>query len=148
LRSPEQHDVLRLSTGFTTELLSADEYVIGIPMHNWGPSAKFKLWVDQIVRFGETVLITPTGPKGRLDKKRVCLILAAGAKYRPGSGYASMNYLDVWLRTLLSYLGVNDRQFIFADGAAALRDSKVERSAFLAPHIEAIQAFFAETVSS
>ena len=59
-----------------------------------------------------------------------------------------MNYLDVWLRTLFSYLGVKDMQFIFADGAAALRDSKVERSAFLAPHIEAIQRFFAETVIS
>jgi FMN-dependent NADH-azoreductase len=70
--------------------------VIGVPMHNWGPTARFKLWVDQIVRFEETVLVTPAGPKGMLGKKRATFILAAGAKYRPGSGYASMNYLEAF----------------------------------------------------
>ncbi|MEI9976076.1 MAG: NAD(P)H-dependent oxidoreductase [Ignavibacteriota bacterium] len=51
-RTPEQNEVLALSTILTGEVLDADEYVFGIPMHNWGPSASFKLWVDQIVRFG------------------------------------------------------------------------------------------------
>src|SRR5579862_5776277 len=60
-RSAEQNEVLALSTELTREVLDADEYVIGVPMHNWGPSASFKLWSDQIVRFGETIAITPSG---------------------------------------------------------------------------------------
>jgi FMN-dependent NADH-azoreductase len=31
------------SSPMTGELLDADEYVIGVPMHNWGPSSSFKL---------------------------------------------------------------------------------------------------------
>jgi FMN-dependent NADH-azoreductase len=74
LRTQQQNELLALSTEFTGELLEADEYVIGVPMHNWGPSARFKLWVDQIVRFGKTILITPTGMKGTLDKKRAMFL--------------------------------------------------------------------------
>ena len=48
-RTREQNELLKLSAEFITELLNADDYVIGMPMHNWGPPASFKLWVDQIV---------------------------------------------------------------------------------------------------
>jgi hypothetical protein len=44
--------------------------------------------------------------------------------------------------------GCHMRGIAFADGAAALRDGKADRSAFLAPHIEAIREFFTETASS
>src|SRR5262245_59186717 len=39
-RTPEQNALLALSTELIGELLEADEYVIGVPMHNWGPSAR------------------------------------------------------------------------------------------------------------
>ena len=68
-RNQQQNDPLALSTELSGELLDADEYVIGVPMHNWGPSASLKLWADQIVRFGRTTLLTPAGLKA-LDKKR------------------------------------------------------------------------------
>src|SRR5262245_20030769 len=48
-RTQGQKHHLALSTELTRELLDADEYVIGVPMHNWGPSAGLKLWADQIV---------------------------------------------------------------------------------------------------
>jgi FMN-dependent NADH-azoreductase len=144
MRTQQQHDVLSLSTQFTTELLEANEYVIGVPMHNRGPSASFKLWVDQIVRFGETITITPSGPRGTLGGKRVTLVIAAGASYSPGSSNAAFNYLEPWLRSLFAYLGVKDMQCVFADGAVKVRNGSVDREAFLAPHIDAIEALFAE----
>jgi len=133
-RTQQQNEILRLSTEFTRELLDADEYVMGVPVHNWGPSASFKLWVDHIV--------TPSGPK--LVQKRATFVIAAGRFYGPGSGNAGKNYAEPWLRTLFGRLGVEDMRFIIADGAAEVRNGKLSLAAFLAPHLQAIQALFAE----
>ena len=147
-RSPAQIDVLALSTELTNELLDADEYIIGLPIHNWGPAASFKLWVDQIVRFGETIAATSSGPKGTLGEKRATFVIAAGRSYRPGSPDAPNNFVQPWLRTLFGYLGVNQMQFILADGAAAPRYGRMDLETFLAPHIEAIRALFAPALTS
>lgn len=146
-RTPGQNAILALSTKLTSELLAADEYVIGVPMHNWGSSSAFKLWVDQIVRFGETLAVTPTGPKGTLGGKRITFFLAAGRQYGPTSPDAHANYLEPWLKTFFGYLGVRDMQFVFADGTAGVKYGKVDREAFLAPHIEAVRSLFAAAVS-
>ena len=147
-RTQAQNDMLALSTEFTTELLEADEYIIGLPLHNWGPSSSFKLWIDHIVRFGETIAVTPSGPKGTLGNKRVTFIIAAGRSFGSGSPNASRNYVEPWLRTLFGNLGVSHMQVIFVDGTAATKYGKVDRAAFLAPHIEAIHGLFAETLPS
>ena len=147
-RTPQQNDILALSTEFTTELLRADEYILGLPVHNWSPAASFKLWVDQIVRFGETLAVTPSGPRGTLDQKRATFVIAAGTVYDPASPNAIRNSVEPWLRKLFSYLGVRKMQFILADGAAQVRFGRIDRAAFLAPHIEAIHALFAQTITS
>jgi FMN-dependent NADH-azoreductase len=141
-RTPQQNKLLALSTEFTQELIEADEYVIGVPMHNWGPSSSFKLWVDQIVRFGETIAVTPSGPKGMLENKRATFILAAGRRYGPGSADAHRNHLEPWLRTFFGYLGVKDMRFVLADGAAEVKYGRINPTEFLAPHIEAVQSLF------
>ncbi|MFZ0631115.1 MAG: NAD(P)H-dependent oxidoreductase [Acidobacteriaceae bacterium] len=145
-RTPQQHQRLALSTEFTRELLAADEYVIGTPMHNWGPAASLKLWIDQIVRFGETLTVTPAGPRGNLGGKRATFIIAAGQDYRPGSASHSRNYLEPWLRTFFGYLGMADIRFIFADRARAVRYGELDPEKFLDPHIERIDALFEQEV--
>jgi len=147
-RTQQQHEILALSTEFTNELLGADEYVIGVPMHNGGPSSSLKLWVDQILRFGETIIVTPSGPKGTLEKKRATFLIAAGGHYGPGSPDAQRDYLQPWLRSFFGYLGVKNMQFLIADGAAAVTYGAIDQADFLAPHIEAVRSLFAETLSS
>jgi FMN-dependent NADH-azoreductase len=147
-RSREQEEMLALSSELTAELLEADEYVIGVPMHNWGPSSSFKLWADQIVRFGETMAITPNGLKGMLGSKRATFVIAAGRSYGPGSVDAGSNYLQPWLRTFFGNLGMTEMRFVFADGAAAVRYGRIDRAGFLAPYTEAIEALFAEVASA
>ena len=146
-RTPEQHDRLALSTEFIQELFEADEYVLGVPMYNWGPSSSFKLWLDQTLRFGETILHTPSGPKGTLDRKRATFIITAGATYTPGSPGAALNYLEPWLQTYFSYLGIQSMQFLLADGAISVLQGKIDREAFLAPHLETIHSLFTATLS-
>lgn len=147
-RTQQQNDVLALSTELTRELLDADEYVIGVPMHNWGPSSSFKLWVDQVVRFGETIAVTPSGLRGTLGKKRATLFVAAGRRFGPHSEDAARNHLKPWLQTFFNNLGVRDLRFVLADGAAEVNRGKIDRTAFLTPHIEAMQSLLARELSS
>ena len=141
-RTPQQNERLAISTEFARELLAAGEYILGTPMHNWGPSASLKLWIDQIVRFGETLTVTPAGPRGNLVGTRATFVIAAGQDYRPGSASHSRNYLEPWLRTFFGYLGVADIRFIFADRARAVRYGQLDPEAFLEPHIEEIETLF------
>jgi len=140
VRTPEQNEILALSSALTRELLDADEYVIGVPMHNWGPAASFRLWMDQVVRFGETVAITPTGTKGTLTGKRLACFVTAGRHYGPNSEDPSHNHLEPWLRTFFSNLGVENMEFRFVDGTVEVGRGRIAREDFLAPHLAAIAA--------
>lgn len=144
MRTQRQKEILALSTQFTSELFEAGEYIIGTPMHNLGPASSFKLWIDQIVRFGETIVLTPSGPKGTLGEKRATFVIAAGGFYGPGSANPSWNYVEPWLRTLFAYIGVENKnmRFIIADGCLATKCGKMDRAAFLAPHLGTIHALF------
>jgi FMN-dependent NADH-azoreductase len=107
-RAPEQQDVLALSTALCAELREADEYIIGTPVHNFGPSASLKLWVDQIVRFWETLAVTPSGLAGTLEGKQATFVIAAGGTYGPGSSSAGASrnnvlpWVEPWLRSLFN----------------------------------------------
>lgn len=137
-RTPEQHEILRLSEEFVQELFEADEYVMGIPMHNCGPSASLKLWVDHIV--------TPLARGTPLDGKRVTFLIVTGSPYRPGAENACKYLLEAWLRNLFGYLGVRDMQFVIADDAAAVRHQQIDRPTFLRPYIEAVDALFPQVL--
>jgi FMN-dependent NADH-azoreductase len=147
-RTQQQNDLLALSTEFTRELLEAEEYVMGVPMHNWGPAASFKLWVDQIVRFGRTVLITPTGIRGILDNKRATLFVTAGRRYDPASENASRNHLGPWLRTFFESLGVRDMQLVFVDGTTQVKNGNIEPAAFFAPYRDGMESLLPQATAS
>jgi len=146
-RTQLQNELLKLSTEFITELLDADEYAMGMPIHNWGPPASFKLWVDQIVTASSSPERPLAGRRVTLTGKRATFIIAAGAVYAPGSPNASKNYLEPWLRTLFGSLGIKDMQFVLADGTRETNKGNIDRAAFLAPHLEAIHALFKQSNS-
>jgi len=134
-RTRRQKEILEPSGEFIGEIMQADEYVIGLPMHNWGPPSRFKLWVDQIVT-PSTLLERP------LTGKRATFVIAAGRVHETGSPDASKNYLQPWLRTLFGCLGLTDMHFVFADGTKRVHGGEVDRTTFLVPHLEAIRALF------
>jgi FMN-dependent NADH-azoreductase len=141
-RTHQQNELLKLSTEFITELLDSDEYVIGMPMHNWGQRSSLKLWVDQIVTASSRSERPLAARRVTLTGKRATFIIAAGAVYAPDSANASKNYLVPWLRTLFGSLGIKDMQFVLADGTKDTNKGKIDRATFIAPHIEAIHALF------
>ncbi len=142
-RTSEQQRLLALSTELVNELLRADEYVMGVPMHNWGPSSSFKLWSDQIVRFGKTLRLTRSGMEGMLTEKHLTMFVAAGRFYGKGNEDPAHNHLAPWIQTFFNSLGLRDIRISFVHGTAAIRFGKINLADFLAPHIASVRGLFA-----
>ena len=138
-RTPRQKELLSLSDSLLAELEQADEYVIGVPMHNFGVPSVLKLWIDQVVRSGHTFSYGPEGPKGLLTGKKATVLAATGGVYDQGTPYAAMNFIDPYLRTVLGFLGITDVTFVTAGGTAQLR-SGADRGEFLKPHLEQVRS--------
>ncbi len=139
-RSAEQSQSLALSDELIDELEQADEYVIGVAMHNFSVPAVLKLWIDQIVRSGRTFSYSDSGPMGLLQGKKATVVIATGGIYTPGTAAAWMNHIEPHLKAVLAFVGVTDVQFITAGGTAKLMASSVDRSLFLKPTVEAVRA--------
>src|ERR1700744_5346940 len=134
-RTPEEKQLLALSDTLITELEQADEYVFGVPMHNFSVPSVLKLWIDQIARAGKTFSYTDGTPKGLLRGKKATFILATGGNYDAGTQMASFNFVEPYLRSLFGFLGVTDATFLTAGGTMALNYGQ-DRESFLAPHLE------------
>jgi FMN-dependent NADH-azoreductase len=137
-RTPQQKELLSLSDSLLAELEQADEYVIGVPMHNFGVPSVLKLWIDQIARVGRTFSYGDGGPKGLIIDKKATFIIATGGIYDAQTQMASFNFVEPYLRSVFGFLGVTDATFLTAGGTAVLNRGH-DRNAFLAPHVQAVQ---------
>src|ERR1700690_2964253 len=137
-RTPQQKEVLALSETLLAELEQADEYVFGVPMHNFGVPSVLKLWIDQIARVGKTFSYADGKPKGLITGKKATFIIATGGNYDAQTQMASLDFVEPYLRSVFGFLGVTDATFITAGGTAALNQGH-DRNAFLAPHLQAVQ---------
>ena len=137
---PEQKALLSYSNDCIAELESADEYVFGVAMHNFSIPSVLKLWIDQIVRGGKTFSYGANGPAGLLVGKKATVLLATGGVYDAGTPMAALNFVEPYLRTILSFIGITNLTFVTAGGTAQLMSGTVDRSQFLAPHLETVRS--------
>ena len=137
-RTAQQKELLAFSDALLAELEQADEYVFGVPMHNFGVPSVLKLWIDQIARVGRTFSYADGAPKGLLTGKKATFIIATGGVYDAQTQMASFNFVEPYLRSVFGFLGVTDATFLTAGGTAALNYGQ-DRNAFLAPHLEVVQ---------
>jgi FMN-dependent NADH-azoreductase len=138
-RTAQQKDLLSLSDSLIDELNEADEYVLGVPMHNFGVPSVLKLWIDQVARVGKTFSYAGGVAKGLIVGKHATFIIATGGSYDAQTQMASFNFVEPYLRSVFGFLGVTAPTFVTAGGTAALNYGQ-DRNAFLAPHLEAVQA--------
>jgi FMN-dependent NADH-azoreductase len=139
-RNPDQNQVLRVSESLVADLEDADEYVFGVPMHNFSIPAGLKLWIDQVMRAVKTFAYTANGPTGLLTGKKATLLMASGGVYEAGSAMAALNFVSPYLRTVLGFMGINHVTIISAEGAAQVARGAVDPQAFLAPSLEKVRA--------
>jgi FMN-dependent NADH-azoreductase len=138
-RTSKQKELLSLSDSLLAELEQADEYVFGVPMHNFGIPSALKLWIDQIARVEWTFSYADGMPKGLIIGKKATFIIATGGIYDAQTQMAALNFVEPYLRSLFGFLGLIDVTFLTAGGTMAL-DHGQDRDAFLAPHLQAVQA--------
>ena len=139
-RTAEQKKVLALSDSLIRELQEAAEYVVGVPMHNFGVPSTLKLWIDQVARVGKTFAYGADGAKGLLTGKKATLVIASGGVYESGSALAAYNFVTPYLRTVFGFMGVTDVTFIAAEGTSKLNTGTIDRQTFLAPSLEKVNA--------
>ena len=141
-RTPEQRALLNLSDTLVAELHEADEYVVGVPMHNFTIAASLRLWIDQVARPGKTFGFVDGRPTGILKHKKATFLVASGGVYGPGTAMASYNFVEPYLRTFFGFLGVTDVQDYVAGGASKVNHGEVDRETFLHPHLAAVANLF------
>ncbi len=137
-RTSRQKELLSLSDSLLAELEQADEYVFGVPMHNFSVPSVLKLWIDQIARVEKTFSYADGKPKGLIIGKKATFIIATGGIYDARTQMASFNFVEPYLRSLFGFLGLTDVTFLTAGGTMALNHGQ-DREAFLAPHLQAVQ---------
>ncbi len=137
-RTPKQKELLSLSDSLLAELEQADEYVFGVPMHNFPVPSALKLWIDQIARVEKAFSYADGKPKGLIIGKKATFIIATGGIYDAQTQMASFNFVEPYLRSVLGFLGVKDATFLTAGGTMALNHGQ-DRDVFLAPDLQAVQ---------
>jgi FMN-dependent NADH-azoreductase len=135
--TPRQREVLALSDELIAELKTADEFVIGVPMHNFSIPSGLKLWIDQVARAGETFSYENGAPAGLLHHKKATFLVASGGVYDHGTPGFALNFVEPYLRSLFAFIGVRETTFISASGTARHRFG-VDRGTILQPALTSI----------
>jgi FMN-dependent NADH-azoreductase len=143
VRTPEQIEALALSDAFIAELEKADEYVIGVSMHNFTIPGTLKLWIDQIVRKDQTFTYGAAGPQGLLTGKKATFLVATGGIYELGTPAGAYNFIEPYLKTVFGFLGVTDTTFVTAGGTQKLMSPDTDRATFLQPKLEQVRELVA-----
>ena len=116
-RTPAQVEALKLSDELIGELKSADIYVFGVPMYNFGVPSVFKAYIDQVIRAGET--FNPANYSGLLTGKKLFVVTArGGGGYGPGEARESYNVQDPAIRAAFGLAGVTDQTFIHVNNTS------------------------------
>ena len=131
-RTPEQASRVALDDTLIAEVQAADVVVLGVPMYNFGVPAPLKNWIDAISRAGVTFRYTAKGPEGLLKGKKVYVALTRGGKYRNTPADTQVPYLT----TVFTFLGLNDVEFVYAEGLALGPDAEQEAMASAYEQIE------------
>ena len=111
-RTEAQQAFIAESDTLINELKQADMIVIGLPMYNFGIPSTLKAYFDQIGRAGVTFRYTEHGPEGLLTGKKVFVFATRGGMY---AGTA-LDSQTTYVRDFLSFLGMSDVEFVYAEG--------------------------------
>ncbi|HMK24176.1 MAG TPA: NAD(P)H-dependent oxidoreductase [Terriglobales bacterium] len=123
------------------EFLAADIVVLGVPMYNWSIPTQLKAWIDIIVVPGKTFTYGVQGPEeGLVGSKRVIVAITRGVFYGSGTAAISAEHAESYMRTVLSFIGVNNPEFVVAEGVTAGEENKAKA---LASALDAVRQLVA-----
>jgi FMN-dependent NADH-azoreductase len=120
------------SAAALAEFLAADVIVIGAPIYNFSIPSQLKAWIDRVAVAGKTFRYTAAGPEGLARGKKVIVALTRGGVHTPGT---AQEFGESYLRFLFGFLGIEDVNFVHAQGLAV---SAQQRTAAMAAAFAAI----------
>ncbi len=133
-RTPAQQAVVDYSDALIGELKRADVVVLGLPMYNFGVPSTLKAYFDHVARVGETFKYTEKGPVGLLTGKKVYVFAARGGMYAGTPNDTQTPFI----RTFLSFIGMSDIEFVYAEGLAISEASKQQSLARAEAAVDAL----------
>lgn len=118
------NDELTAATALSDQLIgevqAADVLLITTPMYNFTVPASLKAWIDQVVRIGHTFSYDGDAFSGLVNAHQAYVICAYGAPgYQPDGAFAQANFLAPYLRFLLTFLGVEEVDFVSVEATTA-----------------------------
>lgn len=113
-RTVEQQAVAAYSDALIDELRRADVIVLGLPMYNYGLPSTLKSYFDHIARAGVTFKYTEKGPQGLVTGKKAYVFATRGGLYAG----TPLDTQTSYVRDFLRFLGIDDVDFVYAEGLA------------------------------
>ncbi len=117
-------DEMRAATALSDELIdelqNADTLLLAVPIYNFSVPAALKCWIDQITRIGRTFAYEDGAFRGLTRTRRAIVVCAYGADgYLDGQPFTQANFLEPYLRFLLSFLGIEDVEVVSVQATTA-----------------------------
>ncbi len=119
-RTPAQQAVVDFSDDLIAELERADVIALGLPMYNFSLPSTLKAYFDHIARAGRTFRYTANGSEGLLKGKKAYIFAARGGFYAGTPADTQTAYV----RDFLRFIGIDDVEFVYAEGLAINEQSK------------------------
>ena len=119
-RTSEQKVLASQSDDLIKEISDADTVVLALPMYNFGIPSQLKSDFDNLARAGMTFKYTATGPVGLLTGKKAVVLATRGGLYFGTDKDTQTKYV----RDFLSFIGITDVEFIYAEGLAISSEQK------------------------
>jgi FMN-dependent NADH-azoreductase len=113
-RTPEQQAIAGFSDALIDELYAADVIVLGLPMYNFGIPSSLKAYFDHIARSGVTFRYTEKGAEGLIRGKKAYVFAARGGVYAG----TPLDTQTAYVRDFLRFIGIEDVEFVYAEGLA------------------------------
>src|SRR5437868_2353987 len=135
-RTGAQRAIVAESDALIEELRHADTIVIGLPMYNFGVPSTLKAYFDHVARAGQTFRYTERGPEGLLKGKKAFVFATRGGRYAG----TPMDTQTGYVRDFLRFLGIDDVEFVYAEGLAMGDEPKARALAGAHESIRALTA--------
>jgi FMN-dependent NADH-azoreductase len=119
-RTTSQQSVVNYSDALISEIKRADVIVLGLPMYNFGVPSMLKAYFDHIARAHVTFSYTEKGPVGLLTNKKAYIFATRGGLYAG----TPLDTETTYVRDFLSFLGIKDVEFVYAEGLAMSEQQK------------------------
>lgn len=108
------------------EFLAADVVVVGVPMYNFNIPSQLKAWIDRLSVAGKTFRYTADGPVGLAGGKKVIVAGTYGG-FHPNGG--ASNFIEPYLRFVFRFWGIEDVEFVTAEGLAVSQEQRQQSMA-------------------